>query len=187
VEIVNNGSGSATVAGVRLDPVEVGPFQIVETTCANSTLAAGERCGVTLSFAPTATGAQAVSLIATIQGGTDITVAVTGTGAPAPTVVVTPGVATVGQVVTLSGAGFPTGITVELTWAAQVQRAVVDDAGTFNVPVVVMSHTATGPATVSIAGQTDMFAEVTTTLLVTDTSDRSGPSIIDGVGPNIGR
>ncbi len=98
-----------------------------------------------------------------------------------------PGVAAVGQVVTLSGSGFPTGITVELTWASRVQEVVVDDAGTFNVPVVVMSHTATGPATVSVEGQSDMFATVAGSMLVTDTSDRLGPPVIDGVGPNIGR
>jgi hypothetical protein len=187
VEIVNNGSGAATIVGVRLDPAEAGPFQVVETTCAGESVAAGERCRVTLSFAPTATGDQGVSLIASIEGGTDITVAVTGTGAPAPVVAVVPGVATVGQVVTLSGAGFPTGITVDVTWASTVTQIVVDEAGTFNLPVVVMSHTRSGPAVASVAGQTDLFGTATGTMLVTATSDRSSPAVLDGVGINVGR
>ncbi len=187
VEIVNNGTSAATIVGVRLDPAEAGPFQIVETTCAGETLAVGERCTVTLSFAPTETGTQSVSLIASIDGGADITVAVNGTGASAPTLDIVPGVATIGQVVTLSGSGFPTGITVELTWASTVTEVVVDDAGTFNVPVVVMSHTATGPASASVEGQTDMFATAAGTLIVTDTTGRSGPLPLDGVGVNIGR
>ncbi len=187
VEIVNNGSGAATIVGVRLDPAEAGPFQIVETTCASESVAAGERCSVMLSFAPTTTGAQGVSLIASIAGGTDIAVAVTGIGAPAPTAIVNPGVATVGQVVTLSGAGFPTGITVDVTWAATVTQVVVDEAGTFNLPVVVMSHTRSGPAVASVAGQADLFGTATGTMLVTATSDRSSPSVLDGIGINVGR
>lgn len=187
VEIVNNGTGAVSIVGVRLDPTESGAFQIVETECAGESVAAGSRCGVTLAFAPTETGSQSVSLIASIEGGTEVTVAVTGVGAPTPTVDVIPGVATVGQVVTLSGAGFPTGITVEVTWAATELEVVVSDSGTFNLPVVVMSHTPTGPATVVVAGQADMFPTVAGTMVVTDTSDRSTPSVLDGLGPNIGR
>lgn len=187
VEVVNNGSGAVNVVGVRLDPAEAGPFQIVETTCADESVAIGARCGVTLSFAPTATGAQSVSLVASLEGGTDIIVPVAGIGAPAPTISVIPGVATVGQVVTLSGAGFPTGITVDVTWGATDLQVVVDDVGTFNIPVVVMANTRIGPAMVSVEGQTDLFGTATGTMLVTNTSDRSGPSILDGIGPNIGR
>ena len=187
VEFVNNGSSAVTIVGVRLDPAGAGPFKVVETTCAGESVDVSGRCGVTLSFAPTATGAQSVSLIASIAGGTDITVAVTGTGAPAPTVEVIPGVATIGQVVTLSGAGFPTGIAVNVTWSSTVREILIDEAGTFNVPVVVMQHTPTGPVTVSVAGQTDMFGDVEGTMIVTRTSDRSGPSVIPGIGPNIGR
>ena len=89
--------------------------------------------------------------------------------------------------VTLSGNGFPTGLTVDVAWGAGVQQVVVDDAGTFAVPVVVMSHTATGPATVSVAGQADLFDTVSATMLVTDTSTRSRAVVLDGVGVDIGR
>lgn len=187
VEIVNNSSSAITVVGVGLDPAEAGPFQIVETTCVDASVAAGARCGITLSFAPTDTGALSATLLASLDGDTDITVPVTGVGAAPPTVSVIPGVATVGQVVTLSGAGFPTGITVDITWASTEYSVDVSDAGTFNLPVVLMSHTPTGPADVSVAGQTDMFATTTGTVLVTRTTDRSVPPVIDGIGPNIGR
>jgi len=187
VEIVNNGTAAITVIGVRLDPAEAGSFQIVETTCSEASIAVGARCEITLSFAPTATGDQSVSVVVSLEGGTDIIVPVTGIGAPSPTVNLIPGVATLGQVVTVSGAGFPTGITLDVTWASTVAQVVVDDAGTFNLPVVVMTHTQSGPATVSIAGQTDLFATATGTLVVTETTDRSGPSVLDGVGINIGR
>lgn len=187
VEIVNNGTRAVTVIGVRVEPVEVGAFAIVETTCAGESIAAGARCAVTLAFAPSDTGPQNVQLIASLEGGIDISVAITGTGAPAPVVAAIPGVASVGQVVTLSGSGFPTGITVELVWGATTQDVLVDDVGTFNMPVVVLANTQRGPAQASVTGQVDLFGDTVATLLVTDTSDRSGPSVLVGVGPNIGR
>lgn len=187
VEVVNNGTRAVTVVGVRLEPAEAGAFSIVDTTCAGESIAAGARCAVTLAFAPTVTGDQSVQLIASLEGGVDLTVAISGTGAPAPIVAVIPGVANVGQVVTLSGSGFPTGITVALVWGATTQDVLVDEAGTFNVPVVVLTNTPRGPAEASVTGQADLFGDVIAMMLITDTSDRSSPSVIDGVGPNIGR
>ncbi len=187
VEVVNNGSGAVTVVGVRLEPAEPGAFQIVETTCAGESVAVGARCAVTLAFAPTAEGAQAVSLIASLENGVDIAVPVTGVGAPPPTMTIVPGVAAVGQVVTLTGAGFPTGVTVDVTWSAQVLQVTVDDSGTFDLPVLILPNTQTGPVGVSVAGQTDLFGDVVGTMLVTDTTDRSGPPVLEGIGPNIGR
>jgi len=187
VEIVNQGTGAVTVSEVRLDPAGDGPFEVVETTCAGQSVAVGSRCGITLAFAPTTLGAQNVTLIASLASGADITAVVSGTGSPAPTLEAVPGVATIGQVVTLRGSGFPTGVTVDVTRASSLHQVVVDDTGTFNLPVVVMSHTPTGPVEVTVAGQADMFGTVTSTLLVTDTSDRSSPAVIRGIGPSIGR
>ena len=187
VEIVNNGLEPITVTGVRFDPAAAGAFQVVETTCSAALLPVGDSCAITLGFAPTEVGPQSVSLIASLDAGTDITVPVSGSGAPAPAVTVVPGVASIGQVVTVAGSGFPTGLTVDVTWLSTVTQVVVDDAGTFALPVVVMSHSPTGPADVFVAGQTDLFADVAGSVLVTDTSDRSSPSIIDGPGFNAGR
>ncbi|MEP1122831.1 MAG: hypothetical protein ABJH68_02945 [Ilumatobacter sp.] len=187
VEVVNNGSGAVTVVGVRLEPAEPGAFQIVETTCAGESVAVGARCGVTLAFAPTTAGAQEVSLVASLENGVDITVPVTGVGAPPPTVTIVPGVAAVGQVVTLQGAGFPTGVTLDVAWSTQVLQVAVDDSGTFDLPVLVLPNTQAGPIEVSVAAQTDLFGDVVGTMLVTETSDRSGPPVLEGIGPNIGR
>ena len=187
VEIVNNGSTPIGVVGVRLEPADSGTFEIVETACVGEPVAVAARCGVTLEFSPTEVGAQNVALIATLDGGVDITVPVTGTGAPAPVIAVVPGVATVGQVVTLSGSGFPTGITVEVTWRSSVLSVAIGDAGTFDLPVVVLPNTPKGPVSVSVEGQVDLFGTVTATMLVTATSNRSGPSVIDGIGVNVGR
>jgi hypothetical protein len=187
VEIVNTTANAASVVGVRLEPVDVAGFEIAESDCAGTTVPANGRCSVTIAFAPDATGAQSVQLIASLDGDGDIVATISGVGAEPPTLTVTPGVATIHQVVTIRGDGFPTGLDVELTWGGSTQSVVVDDTGGFAIPVVLLPHTRRGPAGASVAGQPDQFGDVTATMLVTATSSRSQPGILEGVGPNIGR
>ncbi|MFT6391782.1 MAG: hypothetical protein ACJA14_001295 [Ilumatobacter sp.] len=186
VEIVNSGTRPITVVGVRLESADPGPFEIVETTCVGESVPAGERCGITIAYSPTEIGTQTVQAIASLDGA-ELTAAVSGTGASAPTLAVVPGVATLGQVVTLTGGGFPTGLTVELTWAGEQRQVVVNDAGLFALPVVVLPKTRSGPAEASVAAQIDQFGDVSTTMLVTQTSDRSSPTVLRGAGINVSR
>jgi hypothetical protein len=186
VEIINSGTRPITVVGVRLEPADPGPFEIVETTCVGESVPAGERCGITIAYSPTEIGTQAVQAIASLDGA-ELTAAVSGTGASAPTLAVVPGVATLGQAVTLTGAGFPTGLTVELTWAGEQRQVVVNDAGLFALPVVVLPKIRSGPAEASVAAQIDQFGDVSTTMLVTQTSDRLSPTVLRGVGINVSR
>ncbi len=176
-----------TVVGVRLDPADVVGFEIVETDCAAASLASNGRCSVTIAFAPGATGEQSVQLVASLDSGTEISATIDGVGAEPPTLTVLPDVATTGQVVTIRGDGFPTGLTVELTWSGSTQDVVVDDTGGFAIPVIVLQHTRSGPSEASVAGQTDQFGDVTAEMLVTTTTNRSQPSVLDGIGPNISR
>ena len=187
VEIVNTTPNAVTVVGVRLDLADAAGFEIAETDCAAASLPSNGRCSVTLAFAPTETGEQSVQLVASLGSGTDISATIDGVGAEPPTLTVLPGVATTGQVVTIRGDGFPTGLTLELTWSGNTQDVVVDDTGGFAMPVIVLPHTRSGPSEASIAGQTDQFGDVTAEMLVTATSSRSQPSVLDGIGPNIGR
>jgi len=187
IEIVNTRPTAAAVVGIRLDPADTTAFEIVETGCTGQAVPANGRCSVTIAFAPSATGEQSAQLIASLDGGTEISATIAGIGAPPPTLTVFPGVARAGQVVTLRGSGFPTGLTVELTWSGNPSDVVVDETGGFAIPVIVLPHTRSGPASASVAGQTDQFGDVTATMLVTGTSDRSQPGVLEGVGPNIGR
>jgi hypothetical protein len=187
VEIVNTTPNAVTVVGVRLDPADAAGFQIAETDCAAASLPSNGRCSVTIAFAPGATGEQSAQLVASLDGGTEISATLDGVGAEPPTLTVFPGVATTGQVVTIRGDGFPTGLTVELTWSGTTQDVMVDDTGGFAIPVIVLEHTRGGPAEASVAGQTDQFGDVTAEMLVTATSSRSQPGVLDGVGPNVSR
>ena len=188
IEIVNASTTAVSIVGVRLEPQNA-PFEIVETACAGETLAGNSRCSVDVAFAPTDQGEASVRVIAQLDGGVEIEATLNGEGAPPPTLRFVPGVATVGQVITLRGAGFPTGLTVSVTLENGLfdGEVVVTDAGTFDVPVVVLPNTPQGPIAANVAAQDDQFAEVATTMVITSTSDRSSPSVLDGVGPNIGR
>ena len=109
-----------------------------------------------------------------------------GVGAEPPTLTVFPDVATTGQVVTIRGVGFPTGLTVELTWSGSTQ-----DVASTTMAVSRFrsscSNTRQWAVGASVAGQTDQFGDVTATMLVTATTSRSQPSVLEGVGPNIAR
>ena len=187
VEVVNSSTEPVSVVDVALQPADDGAFAITSTTCVGVTLAAGESCSVDLVFAPLVTGDQSALLVASFGDGVEVTATISGVGAPPPTLSVIPGVATVGQVVTLRGAGFPTGVTVDVTWLDTSIDVAVDDTGGFDTTVVVFPNTPGGPVTASVAALQDQFGEVGATMLVTQTNDPARPGVIDGVGPNVGR
>ena len=80
-----------------------------------------------------------------------------------------------GQVVTVFGAGFPAGAAVELSRSSfpDVDQVTVDPDGTLAHVFLVLPNTASGPMTLTVAGQLDSFGDVTGELLV---SNRSGDS-----------
>jgi hypothetical protein len=187
VEIVNTTPSAVAVVGVRFEPADSTAFEIVENGCGGQAVPAAGRCAITIAFAPTDTGEQSARLIASLDSGTEVSATIVGMGAPSPTLTVRPGVATTGQVVTLRGVGFPTGLTVELTWSGSISDVAVDETGGFAIPVLVMPNTRSGPAGASVAGQDGRFGDVTATMLVTARTGRLQPSVLDGIGPNISR
>ena len=178
VELVNPSSIALTVTDVDIDPVTGSDFAIDASTC-GGVLPAGSRCVITISFAPTATGEATANIVARFGNGTTATSALRGLGADAPVIEVRPGVASNGQVVSIFGFGFPAGADVELSWRnGLVERTlVIDDRGEFVATMVVLPNTGRGPTELTVAGQTDLFRDVTTSLLVSDSPDRT-PSVV---------
>lgn len=176
----NSGTESITISSVDVQPADAG-FVVDTTTCAG-VLAGGRQCAVTVSFAPTVTGEGTANLVATLADGTALTSALRGIGAPQPVLSVLPGVATNGQVVTVFGAGFPVGAIVEFSWnrGQVVSNITIDDLGTFAQTLVVLPNTATGPIDVLVAGQTDLFGDVTVSVLVTDHGGRGSTAVLGG-------
>ena len=50
-----------------------------------------------------------------------------------------------------------------------------------------MEFVGRSPQAPELDGIVDQFAEVTAAMVVTSTSDRSSPDVLDGVGPSVGR
>ena len=187
IELVNTTPAKANVVGVRFEPNDTAAFEIVENGCVGQAVPAASRCAITIAYAPSDAGEHSAQLVASLESGTETAATIIGTGTSSPTLTVFPSVATTGQVVTLRGAGFPTGLTVEVTWSGSTSDVTIDETGGFAIPVLVMPHTRSGPASASVAGQVDQFGDVTTTMLVTVTTGRSQLSVLPGAGPKLGR
>jgi hypothetical protein len=140
-----------------------------------------------ITFAPTTTGELAANVVATMSDGSTATVALRGIGAPEPTLSVWPGVATNGQVITVFGSGFSAGASVDFDWnSGQVQSIVaVDGLGGFTETLLILPNTASGLADITVAGQENMFGDVSTTVLVSDSSSRSNTAVLGGTSGGV--
>ncbi len=189
VTLTNPGSDSVGPAGVRLDPSTPAPFAVVVDACSGASLAPGASCSVELSFAPAGIGSFSGLVSFDLAGGTTVSATLVGEGTPEPVLTPVPAVAAAGQVVTVFGAGFPAGATVELirTGAPDGDQITVDPDGSFAHVFVIMPRTPSGPLTMTVAGQVDLFADVTAEVLVSDRSSGSDAALRDSVSSPFGR
>ncbi len=90
-----------------------------------------------------------------------------------------PDVVVAGQVIALRGSGFPAGATVEWQFdgVAESGTVTVDEQGSFADTIVVLPRTSAGPHTITVAGQTDLFADVSVELIVGARSERDAAVI----------
>ncbi|HUS44223.1 MAG TPA: hypothetical protein VMY16_16290 [Ilumatobacteraceae bacterium] len=176
---------TASAVGISSTSVEgADAFTIVSDGCSGVVVAAGGSCVVEVRFAPTTLGRSVGSATFRLLDGSLVTATLEGEGVAAPTLDLVPAVAGAGQTVTVFGAGFVAGSTVELNQpgVAVSEPVVVDADGTFAHVIVVLPNTPTGPASLMINGQPDVFDDVIAQLLVSsrgstsaDTALRSGP------------
>ena len=189
IDLSNPTSSSITVSSIEVDTAGAADFTIDASAC--TTIEAGDTCTITIVFAPTETGERTATVVATLSDGSTATIALRGIGAPEPVIDVVPGVAANNQVVAVVGSGFPAGATIELDWHdGLVTRAVVtSDIGGFTQSLVVLPNTPSGPVDITVAGQTDLFGDIATTMLVADASSRSNTAVLSGgmSGASLGR
>ena len=162
-----------------------GPFSIVSDGCAGLRLAAAASCSIDVEFAPSDVGPTTSFVSFALADGTVVTATLDGQGVPEPTLELVPAVAGTGQTVTVFGAGFPAGSTLELTQPgdALVHPVVVDPDGTFAHVIVILPNTPTGPGAIDVAGQRDLFGDVATELLVSSRGSTSnGAALRSSVG-----
>ncbi len=115
VTVKNSGNvaNTPTVTVTGADPAD---FALTGNGCTGHSLPAGSSCTVTVGFDPTAAGARSATLAVSGTGGSSASVKLSGTGQLNPTIAVSPGVVTAGQVVTVLGTNFPAGGAVSLAW-----------------------------------------------------------------------
>jgi hypothetical protein len=181
---------SVQAAAVRLDPPTPAPFAVVADTCSGALLAPGASCTVELSFAPVGIGSFTGLISFDLTDGTTVSATLVGEGTAEPILTPVPAVAAVGQVVTVFGSGFPAGAVVELTRGAVPggDQVTVDPDGTFAHVFVIMPRTPSGPLTMTVAGQVDLFADVSAEVLVSDRSSGSDAvAFRDSVSSPFGR
>jgi hypothetical protein len=171
------------VTSVAIDPAADSGFSVVDTTCAGP-LAGSSRCVVNLAFQPTVQGQNTANVVATFADGSIAPLALLGVGAPPPTMTVLPEVAAERQVITVFGAGFPAGAVVDFSWdRGRVTRTItIDDQGGFAETLVVLPNTEGADVEMVVAGQTDLFADVVATVLISGSAGGSDTAVYAG-GP----
>ena len=189
ITLSNPTSDTINLRTISIEPAVEGPFSVLSDTCSNTQLPVGGGCMVEVQFAPTAIGAASGLLTMEISDGSVVTASLSGEGSAEPTLDVVPEVAAVGQVVTVFGAGFPADSTVEFSWevVAGSEPVVVDPDGTFAHVVVILPNTSIGPVTVEVAGQPDVFNDVSGELLISGSGGSSTAVLRDGVSRPYGR
>ena len=168
VSLSNPTARTITVVASRVDAAGSGGFSLVTDNCTGQSLTAGASCTVDVQFAPLVVGAVNGLLTFDLADGTAASAALVGDGSAEPTLDVLPGVATPGQVVTVFGSGFPAGAIVEFSRSgvADVAQLTVDPDGSFAHVFVVLPNTPSGPMTLTVAAQPDLFGDVSGELLV---------------------
>jgi hypothetical protein len=176
---------NATTSTLRVSSVSVdgtGGFSLVTDACSGIAIARAASCSVEVQFTPIAVGPAAGSVTFRLDDGTVVTAVLSGEGVAAPTLDLVPAVAGAGQTVTVFGTGFPAGSTVELMQpgVASAEPVIVDADGTFAHVVVVLPHTPTGPTSLTVYGQLDVFGDVSAELLVSTRGNASTDAALRG-------
>ncbi len=189
VSLSNPAARTAGVVGARVDAAGSGAFSLFADNCTGQSLATGATCTVEVQFAPLVVGAANGLLTFDLADGTTVSAALVGEGSPEPTLDVVPGVAAPGQVVTVFGAGFPAGALVEFSRSGvvDVDQLTVDLDGTFAHVFVVLPNTPSGPMTLTVAAQPDLFGDVAGELLVSSRRAASTAVFRDGIGASLAR
>jgi hypothetical protein len=138
VILTNAGSRTLDVVGASIDVA--GAFTVVGDTCSGAPLAPGIVVLVEVQFAPIAVGPASAFVTFRLADGSLVTGELSGEGVPEPTLDLVPAVAGSGQTVTVFGAGFPPGTTVELSrpGSSTLEPITVDVDGTFAHVIVVL-------------------------------------------------
>ena len=172
-----------TTSAVRVSSISVdvpGVFTLVTDGCSGIAIAPNASCVVEVQFSPVTLGLSIGSTTFQLLDDSVVTASIEGEGVGAPTLDLVPSVAGAGQTVTVFGAGFVGGSTVQLNQpgVAVSEPVAVEADGTFAQVIVVLPNTPTGPARVTVDGQPDVFDDVIAELLVSSRGSTSADAAL---------
>jgi hypothetical protein len=183
--VILTNAGSRTLEVVIASIDVAGSFAVVGDSCSGSPLAPGASCSIEVQFAPIVVGSESAIVTFRFADGSLATAELFGEGVPEPTLDLLPAVAGSGQTVTIFGAGFPAGVTVELSrpGTSTLEPITVDADGTFAHVIVVLPNTPSGTASLSVSGRPDAFGDVAAELVVSNRRSASGDAALRGGRP----
>ncbi len=172
-----------TTSAIRVSSISVevaGVFTLVDDGCSGVAIAPNATCVVDVQFSPVTEGRSIGSTTFLLLDDSVVTASLEGEGVAAPTLDLIPTVAGAGQTVTIFGNGFTAGSTVEVTQpgVAAPEPVIVDADGTFAHVIVVLPNTPTGPASLTVIGQPDVFDDVVAELLVSSRGSTSADAAL---------
>jgi hypothetical protein len=157
VTVSNNGESPMTISGVTVVGTNPADYTISSNGCA--TVAPKATCKVSVKFSPKLPGNRTANLqFADNAPGGPHLVGLNGSGNQ-PSLTVSPGVATPGQVVTVNGKDFPPGKPVAVKFDGRIGQSIVVAAadGTFRAPLLIFPKSR--PENRTVLGVVDGFTD----------------------------
>lgn len=158
--VTNVGDLAITVQSIGIAGVATADFDVVDDGCTDEALAPGASCTLEIGFTPTAGGARSAAVSASGTSGTFAAASLRGTGRYDVELEVSPEVAAGGQVVTVTGTGYPASSTVQVSLAGSAPQSATTDAnGRFDLQWLVLEGTPQGTVQADDVATTDYDAD----------------------------
>lgn len=158
--VTNVGDIAVTVQSVGIAGVATADYSIIDDGCTDEALAPGASCPLQIRFAPTAGGSRSAAVSASGTSGTFAAAPLRGAGRYDVELEVSPEVAGGGQVVSVTGTGYPASTSVQVSLAGSPpQSASTDAGGRFVVQWLVLDGTPQGVVQADDVATVDYDAE----------------------------
>ena len=142
--VSNTGEVPVTVESLAVAGVAAADFTIVIDSCTQQTLSVGSACDLQIEFAPSDAGARTASLDVAGSAGASASVVLEGSGRFEPMLRVTPEVSSGGEVVSVTGSGYPASTSIEVVFGGSTVAVTSDGEGGFALPWLLLTGTPQG-------------------------------------------
>jgi hypothetical protein len=181
IQVSNLGYGDLELVGAGVSGLHPGDFTVEEDSCRGVSLRAGATCIVRVGFSPHGSGPRSAIVSVAARNGDRVSTVLSAAGRYTPLIDATPKVARPGQVITVSGIGFPAGEPVVVTWsvAGSAVTTVADDNGVIVASMVLGKNQAVGLRTMVAVDPSRRYEAVSTEkILVVAAPRRLPPAVL---------